>query len=317
MYRLSDLVVLSLDALIEEAKNSVRSKFSFYFVCDRPSISLIYPWETTPNLEFYKTAELNSQMLEIVIQPYKPTQYGAVVFILFCLLLNIYRRGQRRRYLGHRDLDEGPRQNRHVVCRVLGWFGDGLMSTLQCIVSPFSTLRYMWNRKKIRKQQNRLFRQMLSHTTYIPGNADFGQESCTICLEVFQASQELLSLECKHYFHPVCIGNWLKSKEISLMTCPLCHKHVACNLDESARASLREDLFHVYLGSLKNKVLVPPNIEASTQATELTVNISTEAGSSLVTIPDAQTIPQETDSLQPERHRIGERTNEPLSNSPN
>lgn len=257
---------------------------------------MIYPWETTPSLEFYKTADMQSQMLEIVIQPYKPTQYGAVVFILFCLLLNIYRRGQRRRFVGHRDLDDGPR-NRHVVCRVLGWFGDGLMSTITCILSPFATLRYMWNRKKIKKQQNRLFKQMLSHTCYTPGNADFGQETCTICLEVFQASQELLSLECKHYFHPVCIANWLKSKELDLMTCPLCHKHIANNLDPAVRASLREDLFYPYLASLKNKVTVMP-AEASHQATELTVNTSIEAGTSMVTIPDTSGIPQETDSLR-------------------
>lgn len=271
MFRLSDIVVVSLDNLIEEAKNSFRSKFSFYFACEKPSVSIVYPWDTSPDPELYaQSGSDTGQLLEISIQPYRSSQYGVVTMMLFCILLTVYR-GQRRRAQDHRLFNEGPRENRHVISRVIGWFVDSVISTFQCLISPIATIRYLWNRKKVKKEQIALFKRILSNTTYNPGHADFDQETCTICLEVFQVSEKLLSLDCKHYFHPLCIANWLKSKELPGMNCPLCHAHIASNTEEATRNTLREDLLQVYLGTLKNSN-TKPKLSSSivTETTSLT-----------------------------------------------
>tara|TARA_Y100000389_G_C17426776_1_gene500021 strand:- start:622 stop:1050 length:429 start_codon:yes stop_codon:yes gene_type:complete len=47
-----------------------------------------------------------------------------------------------------------------------------------------------------------------------------GDEYCSICLDEFNKNDHIITLECKHYYHQLCITNWLK-KEV---TCPLCRK---------------------------------------------------------------------------------------------
>lgn len=44
------------------------------------------------------------------------------------------------------------------------------------------------------------------------------QTSCTICLEDFEATEEVSRLNCSHVYHDLCLGGWLKNNR----TCPLC-----------------------------------------------------------------------------------------------
>lgn len=44
-------------------------------------------------------------------------------------------------------------------------------------------------------------------------------ESCTICIENYKKYQNLVVLDCEHYFHKRCIKGWL-TKESS--KCPIC-----------------------------------------------------------------------------------------------
>lgn len=42
---------------------------------------------------------------------------------------------------------------------------------------------------------------------------------CAICLENFNAGEQMQILQCKHYYHPECITPWL---EKSTNKCPKC-----------------------------------------------------------------------------------------------
>jgi len=44
--------------------------------------------------------------------------------------------------------------------------------------------------------------------------------SCCICCCEFVAGDRLMSLHCKHAFHPECISTWLRAKR----TCPICKR---------------------------------------------------------------------------------------------
>lgn len=41
---------------------------------------------------------------------------------------------------------------------------------------------------------------------------------CTICLSDYDECQNLIVLDCQHYFHEKCIKSWLKKQT----TCPVC-----------------------------------------------------------------------------------------------
>ncbi|KAJ3260132.1 hypothetical protein HK103_001208 [Boothiomyces macroporosus] len=43
-------------------------------------------------------------------------------------------------------------------------------------------------------------------------------KECPVCQDDYQIDEELISLPCKHIFHPSCIVNWLKLNG----TCPVC-----------------------------------------------------------------------------------------------
>ncbi|XP_013174500.1 PREDICTED: E3 ubiquitin-protein ligase RLIM-like isoform X2 [Papilio xuthus] len=57
------------------------------------------------------------------------------------------------------------------------------------------------------------------------GNREFRErnwvtEECSICFEVIQRSQEVMTLPCSHNFHQACILPWLQEQQ----TCPNCRK---------------------------------------------------------------------------------------------
>mmetsp|Transcript_43382 Transcript_43382/g.38622 ORF Transcript_43382/g.38622 Transcript_43382/m.38622 type:complete len:159 (-) Transcript_43382:71-547(-) len=48
-------------------------------------------------------------------------------------------------------------------------------------------------------------------------------ESCSVCLKKFKLGGDATMLDpCKHFFHDLCIIQWLKSNN----TCPLCRKEL-------------------------------------------------------------------------------------------
>ena len=47
---------------------------------------------------------------------------------------------------------------------------------------------------------------------------EMNDRECSICLEEFKKDEELIKIECQHYFHGTCINNWFKTNG----TCPLC-----------------------------------------------------------------------------------------------
>ena len=47
---------------------------------------------------------------------------------------------------------------------------------------------------------------------------EMNDKECSICLEEFKKDEELIKIECQHYFHGTCINNWFKTNG----TCPLC-----------------------------------------------------------------------------------------------
>lgn len=44
------------------------------------------------------------------------------------------------------------------------------------------------------------------------------QNTCAICLEIYENEEELIKLKCNHHYHPICITQWFKMTD----TCPLC-----------------------------------------------------------------------------------------------
>ena len=49
-------------------------------------------------------------------------------------------------------------------------------------------------------------------------------KQCHICIEDYQSNEDLIYLDCKHYFHRDCIKKWLLE---SSSKCPICRKQVS------------------------------------------------------------------------------------------
>ena len=50
-------------------------------------------------------------------------------------------------------------------------------------------------------------------------------ETCAICLELFDANSIVCNIPCKHTFHRSCIKTWCEHK----LTCPLCKTKLPIN----------------------------------------------------------------------------------------
>jgi hypothetical protein len=60
-------------------------------------------------------------------------------------------------------------------------------------------------------------------STWVQPEAISGQETCPICMDDLDGSKEELTLQCRHKFHKVCLGNWFKAKQ----ECPSCRASVS------------------------------------------------------------------------------------------
>jgi len=49
-------------------------------------------------------------------------------------------------------------------------------------------------------------------------NTEYCPEICIICLDIFSKNQNIIKLECDHYFHENCIKEWFEKKT----RCPYC-----------------------------------------------------------------------------------------------
>lgn len=61
--------------------------------------------------------------------------------------------------------------------------------------------------------------------------ADNPDDQCSVCLENFEAGEEVRTLPCGHYFHDHCIDEWL----VLNRTCPLCRKDIGDKDGNGAR----------------------------------------------------------------------------------
>lgn len=58
-------------------------------------------------------------------------------------------------------------------------------------------------------------------------NRQFSTE-CSICIDKFSKSSDVIQLECNHIFHEECIKQWLKTSK----TCPVCRKRVNITISD-------------------------------------------------------------------------------------
>jgi hypothetical protein len=57
-------------------------------------------------------------------------------------------------------------------------------------------------------------------TPFVPGRT--AVEPCPVCLEKYEAGDEIMRLPCLHPFHGACIREWFKSSK----KCPVCNEEV-------------------------------------------------------------------------------------------
>ena len=57
----------------------------------------------------------------------------------------------------------------------------------------------------------------------VDDHLEYGQDTCSICLDGYECENRVRVLRCNHVFHTGCIDNWLRRRP----TCPMCQK-VCC-----------------------------------------------------------------------------------------
>jgi hypothetical protein len=62
--------------------------------------------------------------------------------------------------------------------------------------------------------------------------------SCCICLNEYEAAQELRKLPCEHHFHKDCVDEWL----VVNSTCPTCRKSIYDGGSDEPHARSQEDV---------------------------------------------------------------------------
>jgi hypothetical protein len=102
-----------------------------------------------------------------------------------------------------------------------------LLSLLLVIVilSLLSVIIFCWCYKRARRgnHYDPIYNQPSPETTItIPGDilttsTNLANE-CAICLEMFDAGEQMRVLNCGHYYHKQCVDGWLKDGK----SCPKC-----------------------------------------------------------------------------------------------
>ena len=112
----------------------------------------------------------------------------------------------------------GPPQNfENTVLSMLGFIiFFSVFSTLCGICKSDDDRSSLFNDETINTQLIRIVQEKISNYQ----QNEKGDEFCSICLEEFKQNDKIITLECDHYYHKVCITDWFK-KETS---CPLCRE---------------------------------------------------------------------------------------------
>ena len=105
----------------------------------------------------------------------------------------------------------------YQILQILYIYSDITDSLIFCFIFGYVKLLYLFteiyrNYPDVTKIHPT---QLYTQVTQIPENTD-----CSICL--VQMQENIVQLECQHYFHQQCIDKWFKQKSI----CPLCRSIV-------------------------------------------------------------------------------------------
>ena len=92
-----------------------------------------------------------------------------------------------------------------------------------CLYVPYAL--YI-NQKEARKRrrEKEFVKKMLESLYRSKWSKTCSSEECCICLDFFMHDQTVVTLPCnhKHYFHELCITNWLQNTQ----QCPFCKTQV-------------------------------------------------------------------------------------------
>ena len=118
---------------------------------------------------------------------------------------------------------EGTDVSSQVTDHHMNGYGDGLhrTSTEDMLIEGLLGLAEVrWMPKaEVCKGVTPSELQMLTTLSQLPkdGSEHCGEE-CSLCLECFQPGDEMRTLRCLHYYHAMCIDDWLSRAT----DCPIC-----------------------------------------------------------------------------------------------
>jgi len=72
--------------------------------------------------------------------------------------------------------------------------------------------------EKEKEDRDYLIKNLIANELINVNNLEEENKECSICLEVFQKGNKIISLPCAHIYHNNCIKNWLLKKNF----CPIC-----------------------------------------------------------------------------------------------
>ena len=80
--------------------------------------------------------------------------------------------------------------------------------------------RWIWNdyRKKDKPIKKELLKDLPIITLKNIDNLDDEKKLCCVCLKDYIIGDKVLALPCLHNFHPDCVKEWFKEKNV----CPIC-----------------------------------------------------------------------------------------------
>ena len=67
----------------------------------------------------------------------------------------------------------------------------------------------------------------LNITSQPYNSTDKKYDTCSICTDMYELSEEVSVLNCGHIYHPKCIKEWCKYKQV----CPLCNTEILVDYD--------------------------------------------------------------------------------------
>lgn len=110
--------------------------------------------------------------------------------------------------------------------------GRGVWTVANCIAIVVLTVILYWISKVIINKLSMMdpvfaeFNIVSSNLQKFKDVPERSMPQCTICFDEFQIEDDVRVLECKHYFHPMCIDRWLIGHS---KRCPCCRGNIEIN----------------------------------------------------------------------------------------